>query len=124
MRPSGSRPGPETSFEGRPPTCPRRPKGGKLEGETSEGKGMSIARINDPRAFRDFLDATLSDGGPDLTLDDALGLWEQENQTEDERAETHRAIRQGLADIEAGRVRPFEEFDREFREERGYPSRR
>ena len=84
---------------------------------------MAIDRINDPRAFRDFLDAKLSKGGQSLTLDDALGLWEHENQTEDERKETHRAIRQGLDDLETGRVRPFEEFDLEFRQKYGLPPR-
>jgi hypothetical protein len=84
---------------------------------------MATDRINDPRAFRDFLDVKLSNGGQSLTLDDALGLWEHENQTEEERQETHRAIRQGLDDIEAGRVRPFEEFDREFRQKHGLPPR-
>jgi hypothetical protein len=39
-----------------------------------------------------------------------------ENQTDEEREDTLEAIRQGLADVEAGRVRPFEDFDREFRQ--------
>ena len=84
---------------------------------------MAIDRINDLRAFREFLDAKLSNGGQSLTLDDALGLWEHENQTEEERRETHRAIQQGLDDIEAGRVRPFHDFDREFRHKHGLPPR-
>ncbi|MEX1026604.1 MAG: hypothetical protein WD049_01160 [Candidatus Paceibacterota bacterium] len=29
------------------------------------------------------------------------------------------AIQRGIADVEAGRVRPFEEFDAEFREKHG-----
>ena len=84
---------------------------------------MATERINDLQAFRDFVDVKLSGGGHGLTLDDALELWEYENQTEDERREAHRAIRQGLDDIEAGRVRPFEEFDREFRQKHGLPPR-
>ena len=32
------------------------------------------------------------------------------------------AIRGGIADMEAGRVRPFAEFDREFRERHGMAS--
>lgn len=84
---------------------------------------MAIDRINDAKSFRDFLDAKLSNGGTNLTLDDALGLWEYENQTEDERQENHRAIQQGLDDIWAGRVRPFEEFDHEFRQKHGLPPR-
>lgn len=33
------------------------------------------------------------------------------------------AIQQGLDDVAAGRVRPFEEFDREFRAKNGLPPR-
>jgi hypothetical protein len=84
---------------------------------------MAIDRMNDPRAFRDFLDAKLSNGDNGLTLDEALGLWEYENQTDAEREDTLLAIRQGLADLEAGRVRPFEDFDREFRRKHGLPPR-
>jgi predicted transcriptional regulator len=54
---------------------------------------------------------------------DAARHWEHENQTEEERQETQQAIRQGLADIEAGRMRPFEDFDREFRKKHGLRSR-
>jgi hypothetical protein len=67
---------------------------------------MATERINDPRAFRDFLDAALSTGEATLTLDEALGFWESENQTSQEHEETLEAIRRGLADVEAGRVRP------------------
>ncbi|MDZ4781630.1 MAG: type II toxin-antitoxin system ParD family antitoxin [Planctomycetia bacterium] len=31
------------------------------------------------------------------------------------------AIREGIEDMEAGRVRPFEEFDAEFRKQHGIP---
>ncbi len=75
---------------------------------------MAIDRSNDPRAFRDFLDATLSNGGANLTLDDALGLWEYENQTDEEREDTLRAIREGLADVDAGRTRPAEDVIRDL----------
>lgn len=71
---------------------------------------MAIDRINDPRAFRDFLDAKLSNGGANLTLDDALGLWEHENQADAEREETHRAIQRGLDDRAAGRTVDAFEF--------------
>lgn len=75
---------------------------------------MAIKRVNDSRAFRDFLDAKLSNGEANLPLDEAIGLWEYENQTEEERAETLQAIREGLADIDAGRTRPAEEVVREL----------
>ncbi|QEH34970.1 hypothetical protein OJF2_35150 [Aquisphaera giovannonii] len=84
---------------------------------------MATERLNDSRAFRDFLDARLAKDGGYIPLDEALGLWEYENQTDDERAKTLAVIRQGLADAEAGRLRPLEEFDRDFRAKRGLPPR-
>jgi hypothetical protein len=84
---------------------------------------MIIARIDDARAFRDFLDAQLAAGGASRSLDEILDLWHVENAPEAEREETLRAIREGLDDMDAGRTRPFEEFDREFRERNGLPQR-
>ncbi len=80
---------------------------------------MATDRANDLQAFRSFIDEELADGGADLTLEEALARWEYENSSEDEREETRGAIRRGLADIDARRVRPFEEFDREFRAKHG-----
>jgi hypothetical protein len=84
---------------------------------------MATERANDPRAFRDFLDTKLSSGVNDLTLDEYLNLWEYENTPEEEKEETLRAIRQGLADVDAGRTRDFHEFDREFRQKHGLSTR-
>ncbi len=85
---------------------------------------MPTDRANDPVAFRDFLEAKLAAAPPDFTLDDALAQWEAENEEGDDREETLRAIREGLADVDAGRTRPLGEFDREFRERRGLSPRR
>jgi hypothetical protein len=84
---------------------------------------MATERANDPRALRDFLDAKLSGGADNLTLEEYLNLWEYENSSEDEKSKTIRAIQQGLADVEAGRTRPFEDFDREFRLRHSLPVR-
>jgi hypothetical protein len=83
---------------------------------------MATERANDPRAFHDFLGAKLSSGSNGLTLEDYLDLWEYENSPEEEREETIRAIERGLDDMHAGRTRPFEEFDREFRARHGLPA--
>jgi hypothetical protein len=85
------------------------------EEELREVPTMATGRINDVHAFRSFLDQKLSNGDASLRLDEALGLWEYENASHEEREETRAAIRQGLADVESVRVRPSEEFDREFR---------
>lgn len=74
---------------------------------------MSIERANDPRAFRDFLDAKLSNGGEGRSLEEILDLWEYENSPEEEKEETIRAIQRGLDDMHAGRtVDAFESAER------------
>ncbi len=84
---------------------------------------MATERANDPRAFRDFLDAKLSNGGEGRSLEELLDLWEYENSPDEEKEQTIRAIQSGLDDMYAGRTRPFEEFDREFRQRHGLPPR-
>jgi hypothetical protein len=86
-----------------------------------EVKTMATDRINDARAFRDFLDAKLLHSNQSVPLDDALGLWEYENQTEDERLETLQAIQAGLDDMRAGRTRPAEGALRELCRKHGLP---
>lgn len=46
---------------------------------------MATERINDVRAFRSFLNEKLSNEGTSLTLDEALGLWEYENASDEQR---------------------------------------
>ncbi len=82
---------------------------------------MATERSNDLRAFKGFIDEKLSSGGAGLTLDDALGLWDYENQGEEEREDTLRSIRRGFADIEAGRVRPAREALDELRRKHKLP---
>jgi predicted transcriptional regulator len=67
---------------------------------------MATDRGNDLLAFRSFLDEHVLQGESVLTLDEALGLWEYENSSEQEREETVAAIREGLDDTNAGRTRP------------------
>jgi hypothetical protein len=97
--------------------------GGRLRVTEEGAYDMATERANDPRAFRDFLDAKLDGGADSLTLHEYLDLWEYENSPEQEKEETLRAIQQGLADVAAGRTRPFEDFDREFRQKHGLPPR-
>jgi hypothetical protein len=85
---------------------------------------MATERANDLRAFIDFASAKLVTDASDITLDEAINRWEHENAPDEEREETIRAIREGLDEMHAGRGRPFEEFDREFRERHGLPPRR
>jgi hypothetical protein len=75
---------------------------------------MATERSNDLRAFRQYIDEQFSNGGAELTLDEALINWEIENQTEQERQETIEAIREGLSDVDAGRTRPAEDVIRDL----------
>jgi hypothetical protein len=63
---------------------------------------MATGRENDLRAFKGFIEERLPDGGASFTLDEALSLWECENQPDDERAATVRAVREALDDMRAG----------------------
>ena len=65
-------------------------------------KVMATERANDLRAFRDFLDAKLSNGGGGLTPEECLELWEVENESPHERAATVKAVREALDDMRAG----------------------
>ncbi len=46
---------------------------------------------------------------PVESLEELVDIWRLEHPSADERAEIHDAIRQGLADIQAGRGRPADE---------------
>lgn len=71
---------------------------------------MAIDRADDLRAFRDFADAQLRNGGVKMTLEEALDLWEFENSPEEQREETLRAIQRGLDDMRTGRTVDAFEF--------------
>ncbi|OJW05630.1 MAG: hypothetical protein BGO49_22180 [Planctomycetales bacterium 71-10] len=43
---------------------------------------------------------------------------------DEDHGESLRAIREGLAEVAAGRSRPFEDFEREFRARHGLPAHR
>ena len=57
----------------------------------------------------------------DLLRDALRALGEQRQSIIDEDPVVIEGIRRGLADMEAGRGRPFEEFDAEFRAKHNIP---
>ena len=61
------------------------------------------------------------DAGEAETLEELFDLWRLEHPTPEEHAEVHEAIRQGLADIEAGRYRPADEVMTELRAKYNLP---
>lgn len=78
---------------------------------------MSITQ-QDVIEFHEYALARVSNGGADSMVElfrDWLAKQEQEDVNE--------AIREGIADIEAGRTRSFWESQDDFRRERGLPPR-
>lgn len=82
---------------------------------------MAIDRINDLMAFKGFIEDRLALADDVPTLEEALLDWELDNQTDAELRETIEAIREGLADAEAGRLVPAREGINEFRRKHGLP---
>ncbi len=85
---------------------------------------MATERANDLRAFRDFLDAKLSNGGGELTPEECLVLWEVENESPHERTATVQAVREALDDMRAGDTGiPVREAIAEIRRKHSFPDR-
>jgi hypothetical protein len=84
---------------------------------------MAIDLANDLQAFLTFATEELAHAGTHLTLDDALDLWHYRNTPDTPRRQALDAIQRGLDDMDHGRTRPVEEFDREFRDRHGISPR-
>jgi len=82
---------------------------------------MATERVDDLRAFRDFVDAQLGNGGSSLTPEECLDLWIIENSSDEEREEAVAAIRLGLDDMYAGRTRSAREAIAELRRKHKLP---
>lgn len=75
---------------------------------------MSIT-AQDIEQFRDFAQAKLASGEPDLTWQQLFQDWLLEHPSDEERDEVNAIIRQGIADIDAGNSRPADEVHSELR---------
>jgi hypothetical protein len=71
-------------------------------------------------AFQQFAHQKVGAGEAE-TLEELFDLWRLEHPTPEEQAEVHEAIRQGLADIEAGRGRPAADVSRDMRRKYNLP---
>ncbi len=80
---------------------------------------MSTAH-DDLAAFQQFALQKVNAGEAD-SLEELFDLWLIEHPTPEEQAEVHEAIRQGFADIEAGRYRPADEVMQELRAKYNLP---
>lgn len=74
---------------------------------------MTTRTLTPLESFHEFVGRQLaSPTSEPMSPEQALALWR-------ERQESLAAIREGLADIKAGRVKSFEEFKRDFAERHG-----
>ena len=72
--------------------------------------------MNDLRDFHRFLGDQLAHGGTETTPEECLDLWRAEHPRNDELAADVQAVREALADREAGDSgQPIEEFLAEYR---------
>jgi len=69
---------------------------------------MATECKNDLESFHQFVGDRLKSGGANLSPEQVLALWR-------DRLETVEAIREGLDDVKAGRVRPAGEVLEELR---------
>lgn len=67
--------------------------------------------------FHSFASERLTSGGNGLTIDDLVIEWDSVRN----REEINAAIREGLADIDAGRTRPADEVTEELRRKHNIP---
>lgn len=80
---------------------------------------MSIAH-DELESFHQFAEQRLKSGGPQ-SLDELFDLWRIEHPSDEEQADVHAAIREGLDDIEAGRFRPAADVMTELRAKYNVP---
>jgi hypothetical protein len=74
---------------------------------------MGTRPISLLESFHQFVGQQLASATAEpMSPEQALALWR-------ERQDSLAAIREGLADIEAGRFKTLEEFDRDFRQRHG-----
>ncbi len=83
---------------------------------------MSTQSINELQEFYRFIADKLSNGGGDLSPEDALDEWRNVHPDPLEFEDDVTAIQQALDDVANGdKGMPFEDFDREFRKQHNLP---
>ena len=78
-----------------------------------------VVTKQDLERFHEFAAARISDREEELTWRQLFELWRLDNPSEEESAQDVAAIQQSLDAMAAGRMRPFAEFDVEFRTRHG-----
>jgi hypothetical protein len=81
---------------------------------------MSINTNSELARFNQFVSEKIGGGNTDLSPEEALDLWRTENPSDEELAETVRALAEALREMHAGDAGlSLEDFDRNFRERNG-----
>jgi predicted transcriptional regulator len=91
-------------------------KAGNLQGVIA-----MLVTQQDLDSFHRFAQEKLQNGGAE-SIEELFDLWRIERPSAEEQAEIHAVIRQGLADIKAGRGRPADEVMSELRRKYNLPA--
>jgi hypothetical protein len=83
---------------------------------------MATGTHDELSSFHDFLSRKLTSGAAQLSPEEALDLWRAEHPDGDDFSNNVAALREALADMEAGdHGLPLEQFDRKFRQRHAIP---
>jgi hypothetical protein len=81
---------------------------------------MSSSIENELASFHQFIGRQLNSNESQLSPEEVLDLWREQHPSEEEDPETIEALREALADFNAGdRGVTAEDFEREFRQRHG-----
>ena len=70
---------------------------------------MGVESKNELKQFHDFVADQLANSGAQLTPEQVLAMWR-------DRVATIAAVREGLDAVDAGRVKPLDEFAEDFQQ--------
>jgi predicted transcriptional regulator len=80
---------------------------------------MATQNPTDAEIFQQFLAVQVATTGRTMSPEQLVRLWRERQQ---EQTETLKSLEQGIADIEAGRVQPFDQVNDEIRRKHGWTS--
>ncbi len=83
---------------------------------------MATGTQDELSSFHDFLSQRLTSGAAQLSPEEVLDLWRAEHPAADDYSNHVAALKEALADMEAGdHGLPLEQFDRKFRQRHSIP---
>jgi hypothetical protein len=83
---------------------------------------MTTGTQGELSCFHDFLSQKLTSGATQLSPEEVLDLWRAEHPAADEYPNDIAALKEALADMEAGdHGLPLEQFDAKFRQRHSIP---